>query len=519
MPPRELAAAGLTVGYLTLLALWTRRAERRPSPRREAWAYVLAPALYCTTASLYGNPAVMVRSGMEYLAWDMAPLLACCLGGVLLPRRLSVCQRHGLHTVADLLAHRYCSPNLGRLAAALLALCLLPYLALQLHQVSTALGQFISPPRGPAPGALAGLPRLLVTAFICLFTVLHAAKRVDWWQPQSGLMAVAGLDALLKLAVVLAVAVALGPGALAEVAAARPELLTLQRVGLSSGSTMPHASWMALSLISLLSFVLLPRQIHVMVVQNRRPAEIHRLVWIQPLYLLGLGLGSLSERPDPAQQRAAAQHAGRPPGGGDAALARPLSLRGLRPDPGPPGAGDGAPVDRHPEGAGASGDPGPAPARGADPAEAGRAAAPDPGGAGPGAGRLAGHPGDGPPRAARAAAAGGSPPGRLGGQHPAHPLPGPGPGRRRAGPVLARSAAPGEVPQAEAAPAPDGADPRAVVDAARPGIHQSLRLVRKLLALAEEQQVRPEPQPSLHTTLERLGRRLGQQQPDVRLSL
>ena len=52
----------------------------------------------------------------------------------------------------------------------------------------------------------------------------------------------------------------------------------------------PLANFCAMTVLSLFAIVLLPRQFHVSVVENRSEAEIRRAAWLFPLYLVLINL-------------------------------------------------------------------------------------------------------------------------------------------------------------------------------------------------------------------------------------
>src|SRR5207249_1908459 len=51
-----------------------------------------------------------------------------------------------------------------------------------------------------------------------------------------------------------------------------------------------YARWAAMLLISMMAVILLPRQFHVLVVQNPRERDVHTAAWAFPLYLLAINV-------------------------------------------------------------------------------------------------------------------------------------------------------------------------------------------------------------------------------------
>ncbi|MBP9907039.1 MAG: histidine kinase, partial [Rhodoferax sp.] len=59
---------------------------------------------------------------------------------------------------------------------------------------------------------------------------------------------------------------------------------------LEQGSSFAWTQWFALTLLSMLSVIFLPRQFQVMVVENVSESHLRRAVWVFPLYLLAINL-------------------------------------------------------------------------------------------------------------------------------------------------------------------------------------------------------------------------------------
>ena len=75
-----------------------------------------------------------------------------------------------------------------------------------------------------------------------------------------------------------------GPRGLFREAMARPDTAKVL-------TTEPTVStWMAMTLLSFVAIVLLPRQFHVTVVENRSEGEMRRAAWLFPLYLVLINL-------------------------------------------------------------------------------------------------------------------------------------------------------------------------------------------------------------------------------------
>jgi Na+/proline symporter len=81
-----------------------------------------------------------------------------------------------------------------------------------------------------------------------------------------------------------------GPGDIFERARAVPELHKLLTLTQGPGQRFAYEQWFALTLLSMLSVVFLPRQFQMMVVENVDEQHLRRAAWVFPLYLLLINL-------------------------------------------------------------------------------------------------------------------------------------------------------------------------------------------------------------------------------------
>jgi PAS domain S-box-containing protein len=132
-------------------------------------------------------------------------------------------------------------------------------------------------------------PTLVVAVTLALFGILFGARNLDFTKRQTGLMTAVAVESVVKLLAFLLVGVYVTWGLFGGFAdlfgqvAHHPELsrlLTLDQPGTAS-----YARWTAMLVISMLAVMFLPRQFHVLVVQNQRERDVNAVSWSFPLYL------------------------------------------------------------------------------------------------------------------------------------------------------------------------------------------------------------------------------------------
>jgi PAS domain S-box-containing protein len=286
---------GVLVGYLIFLFLVASAAEalapRLTRGRRGTLIYVLAASVYCTAWTFYGSVGLAANRGLEFLTIYLGPALVALLWPVLLRKLVRVSKEQRITSVSDFIASRYGkSAPLGSLVALLLVGGMIPYIALQLKAVSASFKMML----GEKTVLDVFDPSILVAATLALFGILFGARNLDFTKQQTGLMTAVAVESVVKLLAFLLVGVYVTWGLfggftdLFGQVAEHPEwgrLLVLDQAPSAS-----YARWTAMLLVSMAAVMFLPRQFHVLVVQNPREDDVRAVSWSFPLYLLLINL-------------------------------------------------------------------------------------------------------------------------------------------------------------------------------------------------------------------------------------
>jgi PAS domain S-box-containing protein len=288
--------AAVVLGYLAFLFAVAWAAERfgrrlaRPGVR--TLSYVLAVSVYCTAWTFYGSVGLAASRGVEFLTIYLGPALIALLWPTVLRKLVRVAKEQRITTISDFIASRYGkSAPLGMLVATLVVCGMIPYIALQLKAVSVSLRLMMGPHWFAAEDFD---PTLWIAVTLALFGIFFGARNLDFTRQQTGLITAVAVESLVKLVAFLAAGVWVtwwlfgGIGDIFSRVADHPEwsrLLTLGAAGSAS-----YTRWAAMLLISMLAVVFLPRQFHVLVVQNPRERDVHTAAWAFPLYLLLINL-------------------------------------------------------------------------------------------------------------------------------------------------------------------------------------------------------------------------------------
>lgn len=253
--------------------------------------YALSLAVYCTSWTFYGSVGLATAQGYDFLTIYVGPVIVITLGTPVLMRVVRLAKAHNITSIADFIAARYGKhQGIAALVALVAVMGSIPYIALQLKAVSASLLAVLGhlaggPMRLPVGGDMA----LFVAFTMAVFAILFGTRHTDATEHQDGLMLAVATESLVKLIAFLTVGVLVtffifdGPW-------------ELWYASLESGATTPFQhgmsleNWVTMTVLSAGAFMLLPRQFHVAVVENKSEAEIRRARWLFPLYLVLINL-------------------------------------------------------------------------------------------------------------------------------------------------------------------------------------------------------------------------------------
>ena len=151
--------------------------------------YPLSLAIYCTSWTFFGSVGLASRSGYDFLAIYIGPLLMVGLAFPLIVRIVRLAKGQNITSIADFIAARYGKSQAVAATVALIAIVgIIPYIALQLKAVSASVSTILTEvsPGGAAPPLL-GDVALFVALAMATFAVLFGTRHTDATEHQDGL--------------------------------------------------------------------------------------------------------------------------------------------------------------------------------------------------------------------------------------------------------------------------------------------------------------------------------------------
>ena len=289
--------------YLGLLFAIAYYADQRADAGRSRIApyiYALSLAVYATAWTFYGSVGRAAHDGVGFLPIYIGPTLMIALWWVVMRKILRISKENRITSLADFIASRYGkSALLGGAVTIIAVIGILPYISLQLKAVSNSFTIVLHYPEIIMPGKHELTPILQDTALwvamtLAVFTILFGARHLHSAEHHRGMVAAIAFESLVKLLAFLAVGLFVtfgvydGFGDVFSRAAAdsrlRPLLSPLE--GVAGG----YASWVWLTVLSMLAIMFLPRQFQVTVIENTDEKHLNKAIWLFPLYMLAINV-------------------------------------------------------------------------------------------------------------------------------------------------------------------------------------------------------------------------------------
>jgi Na+/proline symporter/signal transduction histidine kinase len=297
--PQGWVVVTVSFAYLGILFAIAYVGDKRADAGRSIIAnptiYALSLAVYCTTWTFYGSVGRAASSGIGFLPIYLGPTLMAALWWFVLRKMIRISKANRITSIADFVASRYGKSHLlGGLVTVIAVIGIIPYISLQLKAVSNSFTVLQQQPLTAMPVDLHALPlhqdsALYIAVILAVFTILFGTRHLDATERHEGMVAAIAFESLVKLLAFLAVGMFVtfgiydGFGDIFNRAEAMPQLRALMTVA-DSGNN--YGSWWSLTILSMLSIMLLPRQFQIAVVENVNERHVARATWLFPLYLL-----------------------------------------------------------------------------------------------------------------------------------------------------------------------------------------------------------------------------------------
>ncbi|MFD0862208.1 ATP-binding protein [Sungkyunkwania multivorans] len=275
------------LGCLFGIAFW---AERNSKSKwvNNPYIYVLSLAVYCSAWTYYGSVGIASRTGINFLAIYLGPVIAMPLWVVLMRKIIRISKQHKISSIADFISLRYGNNrSLGALVTIICVFGIVPYISLQLKAISETF-EIITDETSYASTSVLDDSTFYIAVLLAIFVAFFGTQATDASQRRKGIMTTVAFESILKLAFFLVIGIYvtyyLFDGTI-DVYQKASNLSDFERITSYNGLEFGF-NWLFTIALSFFAIFLLPRQFHVAVVENDRERYLKKAIWLFPLYLL-----------------------------------------------------------------------------------------------------------------------------------------------------------------------------------------------------------------------------------------
>ncbi|MCP8467759.1 hybrid sensor histidine kinase/response regulator [Pseudomonas sp. ZM23] len=276
----------LYMAVLFAIAFYGDRRRAPLSPRVRAWVYSLSLAVYCTSWTFFGAVGQAAGQLWSFLPIYVGPVLLMLFAPWVLQKMIMISKQENITSIADFIAARYGkSQALAVVVALICIVCVLPYIALQLKGIVLGVNLLIGA-GADAGGIRAQDTALIVSLVLALFTIVFGTRSLDVTEHHRGMVLAIAFESLVKLTAFIAVGIFVtyglydGFGDLLDKARVAPQLAEYWE------ETVHWPAMLLQTGVAMTAIMCLPRQFHVLVVENIEPRDLNLARWVFPAYLV-----------------------------------------------------------------------------------------------------------------------------------------------------------------------------------------------------------------------------------------
>lgn len=283
----------ISITYISVLFAIAWAGDRHPGLYRRRWArthiYALSLAVYFTSWTFYGAVGRATQEGLGFLPIYLGPLLVFVFGAPLLRRIIYISKRSNSTSIADFIASRY---GKSQLLAAMISIFALagsvPYIALQLKAISMGFNVLSDTGTGYAELSTGTWSdsAWYITLVLAVFTVLFGTRHLESTEHHRGMIQAIAFESVIKIVAFIAVGLFVGYGLYGGFGDLFNQVQSAGFLGTLTTDGIEAPAFITQTLVAMLAIICLPRQFHVMVVENTDHRDFETARWAMPIYLI-----------------------------------------------------------------------------------------------------------------------------------------------------------------------------------------------------------------------------------------
>lgn len=284
----------ISILYISLLFTIAWMGDRQGGLYRHKFVrkqvYALSLAVYFTSWTFYGAVGRATSEGLGFLPIYLGPLLMLVLFAPLLRRIIYISKRNNTTSIADFIASRYGkSQPLAALIALVAVVGSIPYIALQLKAIAmgfTVLTESTGNLQQLHDQSIWEDTAWYIALVLALFTILFGTRHLESTGHHRGMIQAVAFESVIKLIAFVAVGLFVGYSLFEGFGDLYQRID--QQFGMHAFSIGPvePLPFVVQTVVAMFAIVCLPRQFHVMVVENTDHRDFESARWMMVFYLL-----------------------------------------------------------------------------------------------------------------------------------------------------------------------------------------------------------------------------------------
>lgn len=252
--------------------------------------YALSLTTYCTAWTFYGSVGKAATVGISFLATYLGPVILAPLWVVLFKKIICITKKENISSISDFISTRYGKDTLlGNILTLMIFFFIIPYISIQLRAISTSFDILINTTsKTDINKGIAIIVVIVMSVFIILFGTRNSGIR----DQNEGMVSVIAFEAIFKLIAFISVGIFVtyfvfnGFEDIFTQAVEKNLLTSINNIkeSLEGG----YWDWAMLIILSFLVFTLLPRQFHLIALENKDEKHLNTASWVFPLYFFAI---------------------------------------------------------------------------------------------------------------------------------------------------------------------------------------------------------------------------------------
>ncbi len=281
----------IVFAYLVLLFFVAYQGDKRitrQSAQVRNIIYGLSLAVYCSSWTFLGAVGSAVKTGWDYFAIFLGPILMFTIGLRLVRKIIVISKQQNITTISDFISTRFgSSRSIASIVTIIAVTGAMPYIALQLKAISMAFNTLTTNDISSTPESLSAPFIWQDTAFytaivLIVFAIMFGTRNYDATEHNKGVVSAVAFESIIKLIAIMVIsyyAVYLVFGGSTVDISAR-NFLPL------NSSPFQTLDFLIKTLLSFFAAILLPRQFHVGVIEAENDYQASQSAKYFVLYLL-----------------------------------------------------------------------------------------------------------------------------------------------------------------------------------------------------------------------------------------